>query len=149
MAEQTALGKAYTGEAITVFYDSGRCVHVGACVRGLPEVFNTEARPWISPDAAPADQIAEVVRRCPSGALHYALVDGPPEEGGPTTVALAKNGPLLVRGELTIKTPSGPVTDTRATLCRCGASGNKPFCDGTHRTIGFEAEGSQRPEEPK
>ncbi len=142
-------GKVYTGERIKVYYNATRCVHVAACLRGLPEVFDTERRPWIAPDAAPADQVAEVVRRCPSGALHYELLAGPAEAGGPTTVSLVPNGPISMRGELTINTPTGPVEDTRAVLCRCGASANKPFCDGTHRKIGFEAEGSARPGESK
>lgn len=148
-AKNASWGKAYVGDQITVYYNSDRCVHVAACVRGLPEVFDTERRPWILADAAPAERVAEVVRTCPSGALHYELVTGEPEAGGPTKVTLVKNGPIAMRGELTIVTPEGSVTDTRAVLCRCGHSANKPFCDGTHRKIGFEAEGSKRPEEAK
>lgn len=145
--EHPEWGKRYTGERIDVYYDPSRCAHVAACLRGAPEVFDTQRRPWVLPDAAPAEHVAEVVRTCPTGALHYELADGTPEAGGATQLSLAKNGPLLVRGELTINTPTGPITETRAALCRCGQSANKPFCDGTHRSIGFEADGSARPEE--
>lgn len=148
-AKHPGWGKAYVGDQITVYYNSDRCVHVGACVRGLPEVFDTQRRPWILADAAPADRVAEVVRSCPSGALHYELADGEVERGGPTTVTLVKNGPIAMRGELDIVTPTGAITDTRAVLCRCGQSENKPFCDGSHRKVGFEAEGSKRAEEAK
>lgn len=139
-------GKKYTGEKIDVYYDPSRCAHVAACLRGAPEVFDTQRRPWVLPDAAPAEHVAEVVRRCPSGALHYVLTSGEPEAPGPTQITLVKNGPILAKGDLHLNTPTGPIQETRAALCRCGASENKPFCDGTHRKIGFEAEGSARPE---
>ncbi|UED86282.1 (4Fe-4S)-binding protein [Streptomyces profundus] len=68
--------KAYQGRAITVTFEAGRCRHAAECVNGLPEVFDTSRRPWIQPDGAAADRLAEVVRRCPSGALRYQLADG-------------------------------------------------------------------------
>ncbi|MFC3996719.1 (4Fe-4S)-binding protein [Nocardiopsis sediminis] len=67
--------KAYEGRSITVTFEARRCRHAAECVRGLPEVFDTARRPWIQPDRAPADRLAEVVRRCPSGALQYRLAD--------------------------------------------------------------------------
>ncbi|MYX15646.1 hypothetical protein GTY67_20020 [Streptomyces sp. SID8374] len=71
--------RSYEGRAITVTFEAARCRHAAECVRGLPEVFDTARRPWIRPDAADAGQVAEVVRRCPSGALRYERADG--EEG--------------------------------------------------------------------
>ncbi|MEU4555477.1 putative Fe-S cluster protein YjdI [Micromonospora violae] len=68
--------KTYEGQKITVTFEAGRCWHAAECVRGLPEVFDTGQRPWIRPDGAEAERLAEVVRRCPSGALQYKLVDG-------------------------------------------------------------------------
>ncbi|MFD6679639.1 (4Fe-4S)-binding protein [Micromonospora parva] len=68
--------KAYQGRKITVTFEAGRCRHAAECVRGLPEVFDTSQRPWIRPDGAEAELLAEVVGRCPSGALQYELVDG-------------------------------------------------------------------------
>ncbi|PZG20464.1 hypothetical protein C1I95_09440 [Micromonospora craterilacus] len=68
--------KAYEGQSITVTFEARRCLHAAECVRGLPEVFDTGQRPWIRPDGAEPERLAEVVRRCPSGALQYELVDG-------------------------------------------------------------------------
>src|SRR4051794_18588222 len=114
MDEPAPHGKAYTAEGITVFYDGARCRHFAECVRGLPAVFDVKQRPWIQPDAGPADRIAEVVRRCPTGALHYRLEhDGPTEEPDrPTSVRLYPDGPLLVRGDLELETPEGTLRET-------------------------------------
>lgn len=71
--EDLAQGKAYTAPCITVYYDARRCLHVASCVRGLSEVFDPKARPWIQPANAGADAVAAVVRTCPTGALHYVL----------------------------------------------------------------------------
>lgn len=133
--ESEAWGKAYVAEGITVYYNARRCVHVAECVRGLPQVFEPECRPWIRADLAPPQQIAEIVRRCPTGALHYQLANGAGEwPVTPTRVTLVPNGPITLRGDLVL--PSGE-RDTRAALCRCGQSSNKPFCDGTHAKVGW------------
>lgn len=137
-------GRAYTAPDVTVYYDARRCIHFAACVRGLPQVFNPDARPWIQAGAAPAVEVAEVVRRCPTGALHYVLRDGPAEQPEPATVDVRENGPNFLRGDLTVSAPGGTVRDTRVALCRCGASSNKPYCDGTHRQIGFQASGGEK-----
>ncbi|HEY3688272.1 MAG TPA: (4Fe-4S)-binding protein [Streptosporangiaceae bacterium] len=128
MAAEHPTGKAYPGDRVTVTYDTARCVHFGECVRGLGAVFDTARRPWITPDAAPPEEVAEVVRRCPSGALHYT---GPADEAPdrPTSVRTVTDGPLLLRGDLTIATPAGELRDTRAALCACGRTANTPFCD--------------------
>lgn len=111
------------------------------CVRDLPDVFLPEARPWVVVDAADADVVAAAVEHCPTGALHYRRLDGAADEQAPeeTTVEPRPNGPLFLRGRLRIVAADGEVIrrDTRVALCRCGASGNKPFCDGSHRRIGF------------
>ncbi|MEU5954459.1 (4Fe-4S)-binding protein [Streptomyces sp. NPDC047525] len=124
-------GKPYRGQRITVSFDARRCLHAAECVRGLPQVFDTGRRPWISPDAAPADEVADVVRRCPSGALQYEEADGTTERPtGPTTVERTADGTLVLRGDLRIAAAGGPeVRETRVMLCGCGASGNQPYCD--------------------
>lgn len=143
-----ARGKAYTGDGVTVYYDPPRCVHVANCVRGLPEVFRPRERPWIQAGNAAAERVAEVVRTCPTGALHYVLAGGPAElPDRPTTITPVTDGPLAIRGDLVIQTPGGEVREVRAALCRCGASGNKPFCDGTHAKIGWRSGGGTAPEE--
>jgi CDGSH-type Zn-finger protein/uncharacterized Fe-S cluster protein YjdI len=136
----------YTGEKIDVTYDAGRCIHAAECLRRLHTVFDNSKRPWIQPDAGLADGVAATVLHCPSGALHYERKDGGEAEPIPeqTTILLAEDGPLYVHGDFTIVNGVGElvVNDTRAALCRCGASENKPFCDNSHITIGFTAPGT-------
>jgi len=125
------LGRAYAAPEVTVFYDRGRCRHYAECVRGLPRVFDPTRRPWIRADLADPQAVAEVVRRCPTGALHYRLLAAVPEEPThPTSIAQDPRGPLLVRGDLVLDTPEGPLRETRAALCACGRTQNQPFCDG-------------------
>jgi uncharacterized Fe-S cluster protein YjdI len=129
--EDRRLGKAYTAPAITVYYDRARCRHYAECVHGLPQVFDVTRRPWIRADLADAETVAEVVRRCPTGALHYRLESAEPEPPTvPTTIRRDAAGPLLVRGKLLLDTPEGLLQETRAALCGCGGSKKQPFCDG-------------------
>jgi uncharacterized Fe-S cluster protein YjdI/CDGSH-type Zn-finger protein len=123
--------KRYHGEEIAVLFDASRCLHAAECVRGLPAVFDTRHRPWVLPDGAPADRVAEIVRRCPSGALHYERAGGPAEAPQtPTRVLARRGGPLWVRGDLEIQVGDAVLRETRAALCRCGQTANPPFCDG-------------------
>ena len=125
-------GKAYSGAGTTVYFDGSRCRHFAECVGGLPTVFDTSARPWIQPGEGDPARIAEVVRRCPSGALHYVLADGSGESPQvPTTVEIVPDGPLLLRGDLRIETADGSVRDTRASLCACARSQRSPWCDAS------------------
>ena len=97
-------------------------------------MFDPTRRPWIRADLADPNAIAEVVRRCPTGALHYRLAaDAPEEPTRPTTITQDPQdprGPLLVRGDLHLDTPDGVLAETRAALCACGRTQNQPFCDG-------------------
>lgn len=135
--------KVYRGTNIEVSFDLDLCVHVAECLRGQPDVFKLNRRPWLLPDQASADAVAEVVRRCPSGALLFRRLDGGPEEVHPsTTVTPIRNGPLLVVGEIEVRREDQTVEVLpRATLCRCGFSNHKPFCDNQHLSIGFRAPG--------
>ena len=133
--------RVYANEAIEVHWEPRLCIHVRNCVRGLPQVFDPEARPWVSVDRADADRVAETVLTCPTGALHFRRLDGGHQEAAsdPPSIEPRPNGPLFVRGRVRIVDADGLTVreDTRVALCRCGASGNKPFCDGSHRRIGF------------
>ncbi|BAY62536.1 hypothetical protein NIES22_26100 [Calothrix brevissima NIES-22] len=135
----------YPGKEIEVWYDRKRCIHAAECGRGLKEVFNGKKTPWIDPDQATAEQVAKVVSRCPAGALNYKLVDGDGQESIPAenTVMVSPDGPLYVRGEIIIQDAEGhnQATQTRVALCRCGASANKPYCDGAHTKVGFKDAG--------
>lgn len=135
--------REYRSEGITVLWDATRCIHVGACLRALPGVFNVDQRPWVNVHAASPEEIAEAVRLCPTDALRYRPGPGLPEEQPqePTTIEARPNGPLYVRGRVRLTNPRGEVVheDTRVALCRCGASDNKPFCDNRHREINFRS----------
>jgi uncharacterized Fe-S cluster protein YjdI/CDGSH-type Zn-finger protein len=139
--------KAYSSETITVYYNARLCIHAAECVRGLPQVFDTSKKPWIEPGNASADAVAEVIHRCPSGALRYERLDGGAPESIPSevTATFAENGPIYLRGNLKLEDTEGKVIfeGTRVALCRCGASSNKPFCDKSHQTINFTAEGGR------
>jgi len=137
--------KVYRGKNIEVSFDLDRCIHVGECLLTLPEVFDLRRRPWLMPDAAEADAIGETILRCPSGALQFQRLDGGPRETHPTpTVEAMRNGPLRVTGEIHVRLEDGTVEVLpRATLCRCGGSARKPFCDNTHLKIGFRAPGER------
>jgi uncharacterized Fe-S cluster protein YjdI/CDGSH-type Zn-finger protein len=136
--------KVYRGQDIEVSFDLDICIHVAECLRGQPQVFQLKRRPWTLPDMAGADEVAEVVRGCPSGALLYRRLDGRPQEDadGPATVTPIHNGPLLVVGRIEVRREDGTTERLpRATLCRCGESEHKPFCDNRHLAVGFRAPG--------
>ena len=135
--------KVYRGERIEVSFDLDRCIHIGECLRTLPAVFDLERRPWVEADGADPDAVVDAVLRCPSGALQFRRLDGGPEEVHPgTTVEPMRNGPLRVTGVIQVRLDDGTEeTLPRATLCRCGGSARKPFCDNTHLRIGFQAPG--------
>jgi uncharacterized Fe-S cluster protein YjdI/CDGSH-type Zn-finger protein len=136
--------KVYRGQDIEVSFDLDICIHVGECLRGDPKVFRLERRPWVLPDEADPDVVQTVIERCPSGALQYRRLDGKPQESHPrtTTVTPMRDGPLLVVGNIDVTRDDGSVeTLPRASLCRCGQSKVKPFCDNSHLTSGFRAPG--------
>lgn len=128
----------YESPDITIFFDAKRCIHAGNCVENLPEVFHADGQePWIHPDQAAADKLAAACESCPSGALTYRRKDGGPEEKKPAinTITLEDNGPLTVHADFTVNWKTSG--SYRAILCRCGASKNKPWCDGAHEEAGF------------
>ena len=139
--KQPGVERVYRNDRIAVSWEPKLCIHAGNCFRGLPEVFQPQTRPWVKLEAATADQIAEVIMTCPTGALHFErLDDGPAEpQAADTTINVRPNGPLYVRGHVRIVGPGGHLIreDTRVALCRCGHSENKPFWDGSHRRVGF------------
>ncbi len=134
--------RRYLSPQIVVSYEAHRCIHAAACIRGQPAVFDTARRPWILPSAASADAIAAVIQECPSGALHFTRTDGGASEADPeeNTIVPMPHGPLHVRGRVDLRAADGSsiVEDVRLTLCRCGKSRNKPFCDNSHRAEGFD-----------
>lgn len=137
----SAQPEEYDGTRITIRFDGAKCIHSRYCVLGAPGVFRANVQgPWIDPDGAEVERIVEIAHRCPSGAITYVLHDDGPHESPPevNTVRVLENGPLAFHGNLTI----GDATQAiRATLCRCGASKSKPYCDGSHADADFRATG--------
>jgi len=140
--------QAYEGKEISVFFHAERCIHAGKCVHGLPEVFRANVEdPWINPDAVDAETVAKLIETCPSGALSYARRDSESETAPATTSVMAeRDGPLTVHGDFSINGQAQP--SPRATLCRCGASKTKPWCDGSHTEAGFTDAGNVPPFNP-
>ncbi len=129
------------GRNIEIHYTGQRCIHSRQCVTGAPTVFLANVKgPWIHPDTMPVEALVEVAHACPSGAIRYRRLDGHTEEQPPPVnlASIREAGPLAVRAELLI---NGESAGYRATLCRCGASQHKPYCDGAHKTAGFSASG--------
>jgi CDGSH-type Zn-finger protein/uncharacterized Fe-S cluster protein YjdI len=138
----TSMDRRYRGEAGDITYNVRRCIHAKHCVDRLAQVFDRDKRPWINADGAPADAISEIVGMCPSGALHFERKDGVTESvPAENVIRLWLNGPLEFHGDLDIEGSTVSIqNETRVTLCRCGASKNKPFCDNSHREVDFQAE---------
>ena len=131
--------RVYESDDIRVFWDATRCVHTGICLSKLPSVFALERRPWVDVAGADAEEVAATVRACPTSALRYEGLRIPDEEPDePTSVQVRPNGPLYVRGRVQLKVGAHEKDEEyRVALCRCGASQNKPYCDNSHRLVGF------------
>jgi CDGSH-type Zn-finger protein/uncharacterized Fe-S cluster protein YjdI len=129
------------GEKLTLIYEGKKCIHARFCVTGAPNVFLANVKgPWINPDAIDVDRLVEISHACPSGAIRYKRKDGKPDEAPPPVnlLAIREAGPYAVHADMRL---DGQAAGYRATLCRCGASKHKPYCDGSHHEIGFSATG--------
>lgn len=143
MESQKKITKKYKNNDITVVWQPHICIHSAICFRGLPAVFDPRERPWVRIEGADSEQIMAQIDKCPSGALsYYKNEDENKEEIAQQEliVEVTQNGPLLAYGNISIKDSEGNITKKNkvTALCRCGASGNKPYCDGSHAKIGFE-----------
>jgi CDGSH-type Zn-finger protein/uncharacterized Fe-S cluster protein YjdI len=129
------------GRDLTLRFEAKRCIHARFCVTGAPKVFLANVQgPWLHPDAMPVERLADIAHACPSGAITYLRKDGAPNEVAPPVnlVSIRESGPYAFRAALVLE---GRAIGYRATLCRCGASRNKPFCDGSHADAKFQASG--------
>lgn len=143
-----SITKKYSNGDVTIVWQNELCIHSTICWKkatGLPEVFNPSERPWIKPEGASSEKIINQVEKCPSGALTYfknaeANTDKTESVTIENIIEVSPKGPLLVYGNVTIKDKDGAETKKNkvTALCRCGASGNKPYCDGSHNKINFE-----------
>jgi CDGSH-type Zn-finger protein len=133
--------ESYRAAGITIHDNRSICAHAGFCSDGLASVFKYGAEPWIDPSGAEIHAIVETIRRCPSGALSYSLEGREAQAPAATPrITVTKDGPYAVEGavELLEGQWAQGASTTRYTLCRCGASKNKPFCDGSHFEVGFK-----------
>ena len=148
-ARTAAPTRSYVAAGITVEWRADRCIHTARCLQALPSVFDTAARPWVNVDGADPPSVAAAVRQCPTGALRYSGDGLPPDDGRtdasdePVTIEAQPAGPLFVRGPTTVTDheDSTITVEPRIALCRCGASENKPFCDNSHREVGWREGG--------
>lgn len=128
--------KEYSNDSISVSFEKDVCIHSGVCIRGLPEVFDLNSRPWINVNGASTESIKNLIDKCPSGALKYKL-PGEEEKLAEDTfhIKLMDGGPYLLKGKFNIELESGEIIskEGNVALCRCGKSETKPFCDGTHK----------------
>ncbi|MCP4183407.1 MAG: hypothetical protein GY761_08825 [Hyphomicrobiales bacterium] len=135
--------KIYDGEHITVHYNRLICSHAGECSQRLKPVFDADRRPWIEPDNASPEDIIAVIDACPSGALRYSLPGEKPQHAasGSSSITVEKDGPYRVAGiQLSSARLAKGANPDMFVLCRCGASKNKPYCDGTHHDINWREE---------
>lgn len=159
-------GRKYSNGEITVYWKPDACVHASYCYRELIEVFDPGRRPWVDMSAAETERIIEVVNMCPTEALAWKWNDENknkeisidqtnhitfrrPElmtkeeqsvQETPVSVKIMIDGPVVIKGDFTFKYSGNnkEIKEGIISLCRCGVSYHLPFCDGTHRKIGFE-----------
>jgi uncharacterized Fe-S cluster protein YjdI len=134
--------KKYKNEDLTIIWEPKKCIHAAICVQTLPKVYDPDGKPWIQPENANIQELINQIDLCPSGALSYHLEIEEINKNNimETKVDVMENGPLLVQGTLHIKNANGEVEIKNKTtaFCRCGASANKPYCDGEHKKIDFK-----------
>ena len=138
--------KEYSNGEITVIWKPAKCIHSGICVQKLPRVYDPKAKPWIRIENATTAELRDQVSACPSGALTYRM-EGSDEAADSSNdaastgsmVTVFADGPLQVDPPVDVKQADGTVKrhERAAFLCRCGASSNKPYCDGSHKGAGF------------
>lgn len=136
--------KEYSNEDLTVVWQPARCIHSEKCFHGLSDVFNPKNRPWVSVKGGSSIEIKNQIDKCPSGALSYKLINADLKKSEIISeeqiVEVVKDGPLMIYGNINVRNHDGSETSKHkvTAFCRCGASNNKPYCDGSHKKIGFE-----------
>lgn len=148
MSEET---KHYTNGELTVVWNKDLCQHAAECVNGLPEVFKPKEKPWIQAEDCSTEALKATIDKCPSGALSYFMNAAGAEKQTEETVPMEidesicraqviANGPLIVHTDVKVEKADGTfeIKENRASFCRCGASANKPYCDGAHKKIEFQ-----------
>ncbi len=134
--------KEYKSDDITIVWEPRKCIHSAICAKGLPNVFRPQEKPWINIDGASNNDIMAQIDKCPSGALSYYHNDQADKKDPQVQikVEVIGKGPLILHGTCSIIHKDGveEIRENRVSLCRCGESKNKPFCDGSHRESEFD-----------
>jgi len=142
MSNDKEIVKEYSNDELTVVWKPKSCIHATKCWKGLYNVFNPRKRPWVNMEGSSTEKIKKQVDECPSGALSYYMKNKLNKENMDTTIKVnvMENGPLLVNGTIEVcKADGSTESKTKTTaFCRCGASSNKPYCDGKHNKIDFK-----------
>lgn len=142
MSSNREIIKEYTNGELTIIWKPRTCIHSAECVKRLPSVYNPNEKPWIKAENATTEELKEQIEACPSGALSYRMNNEEDKEEAylETKIEVLENGPLLVYGTLHITNANGETEKKNKTtaFCRCGASQNKPYCDGAHREAQFK-----------
>jgi CDGSH-type Zn-finger protein len=131
--------KVIPGTGVVMTDDPSLCSDTGFCGTRFTKVWKMIHH---TSDPEVRDRLIRMVANCPSGRLEVTLESGEPiEPEYLASIALVPDGPLWIRGGIPIEAPDGFVYEirNRVTLCRCGQSKNKPFCDGAHERSGFKA----------
>ena len=132
--------KEYSHGDFTVVWKPKKCIHSEICWKTLPEVYDPKGKPWITPENASVADLKSQINKCPSGALSYKTKgESTQEVNTATECTIVENGPLLVSGNLKVVLANGTIEEKKRStaFCRCGASKNKPYCDGSHNGIEF------------
>ncbi len=138
---QKEITKEYSNGELTVVWKPAKCIHAKVCVSKLPNVYDPNKKPWITAENATTDELKAQIDKCPSGALSYIMKNDKANDeiNSSTLVNVAENGPLIISGSMEITDSNGKKEmKSKAAFCRCGASANKPYCDGSHVKIGFK-----------
>jgi len=137
--------KEYSNGELTVLWKPGLCIHAAECVKHLPNVYDPQSKPWIKIENASNEELKSQISKCPSGALSYFMDEEKNREdakkiSSETQIKILANGPLLVIGTILVTGIDGEsvVKKETSAFCRCGASSNKPYCDGSHNGINFK-----------
>ena len=134
--------KEYSNGEITILWKPKTCIHAAECVKRLPNVYKPNEKPWMQIENATTAELKEQILACPSGALTYISKNQikTKDMESKTKVNAMQNGPLLVEGMIEVTNPDGSIENKEKTtaFCRCGASLNKPYCDGEHRKVDFK-----------
>lgn len=131
---------SYEGAQVTVTFNPRLCSHAAECARLAGHIFDETKRPWIIPDNGTVAEIEAVITACPSGAL--AITSQAHRIPDRAEITVEKNGPYWVTGpKLEAQSSGEGASLEKYVLCRCGLSGNKPYCDGSHKDAGWTSGG--------